>query len=153
MMSTEREEAREQRPHDANAATIARALDIWISRLGREFGPLSRPQRRALRSLDELIGTGVSIRVGDLAERLGLTPAGATRMLNRLEGAGYVSRFRREPDADQREVYAGLTTAGTEALRAANDVYYERVEHDLEKLDEVERQTLARLLEKLTAAG
>lgn len=151
-MMTEREETSEQRPHDENAATIARALDVWISRLGREFGPLSRPQRRALRSLNDLIGTGMSIRGSDLAEYLGLTSAGATRMLNRLEEAGYVSRFR-EPDADQREVYAALTVAGTEALRAANDVYFARVDRDLGRLDEVERQTLARLLDKLTAAS
>ena len=154
-MTTQREETRASwpiSPHDENAATIARALDVWISRLGREFGPLSRPQRRTLRTLADLSRTGSPVRASDLAEYLGLTSAGATRMLNKLESAGYVSRYR-EPDADQREVYAALTTAGTEALRAANAVYFERVERDLGKLDEAERQTLARLLEKLTAAG
>ncbi|HVB64640.1 MAG TPA: MarR family transcriptional regulator [Nitrolancea sp.] len=138
--------------HEANATTIARALDVWISRLGREFGPLSRPQRRALRSLDDLIGSGASVRASDLAEYLGLTSAGTTRMLNKLEASGYVGRFR-EPDGDQREVYAALTDSGIAALHAANEVYFERVDRDLERLDEKERQTLARLLEKLTAAG
>jgi DNA-binding MarR family transcriptional regulator len=152
MMRTEIEETSENRPHEENAATIARALDVWISRLGREFGPLSRPQRRTLRTLADLGRTGVPVRASDLAEYLGLTSAGATRMLNKLESDGYVLRFR-EPDADQREVYAALTASGTEALRAANEVYFERVDLDLGRLDETERRTLARLLEKLTAAG
>ena len=154
-MKTAREatnDSQTNHPHEANATTIARALDVWISRLGREFGPLSRPQRRALRSLDDLIGTGASIRASDLADYLGLTSAGTTRMLNKLEASGYVSRFR-EPDGDQREVYAALTVSGIEALHAANEIYFERVDRDLARLDETERQTLARLLEKLTAAG
>jgi DNA-binding MarR family transcriptional regulator len=154
-MTTAREEMNDSQPdqrHEESATTIARALDVWISRLGREFGPLSRPQRRALRSLDDLIGAGASIRATDLAEFLGLTSAGATRMLNRLESDGFVIRFR-EPDGDQREVYAALTDSGIEALRAANEIYFERVNRDLGRLDEAERQTLARLLEKLTMAG
>src|SRR6185437_9198021 len=107
-MRTEREEmgtSQSSPPHEQNAATIARALDVWISRLGREFGPLSRPQRRMLRTLDELSRLGTPVRASDLADYLGLTSAGATRMLNKLEGAGYLSRFR-DPGADQREVYA-----------------------------------------------
>jgi DNA-binding MarR family transcriptional regulator len=73
-------------------------------------------------------------------------------MLNRLEDDGYISRFR-DPEADQREVYIAPTPAGIEALRAANEVYFERVEARLEQLDTKERETLARLLEKLTEAG
>jgi DNA-binding MarR family transcriptional regulator len=73
-------------------------------------------------------------------------------MLNRLEDDGYISRSR-DPDADQREVYIAPTTAGIEALRAANEVYFELVERRLERLDDGEREALARLMEKLTAAG
>jgi DNA-binding MarR family transcriptional regulator len=138
--------------HDANAIAIARAFELWVSGLGRQFGPLSRRQRHTLRALTELSHGAGSVRAGDLAEFLGITSAGATRMLNRLEDDGYVSRSR-DPEADQREVYIAPTTAGVEALRAANEVYFELVERRLERLDDGEREALARLMEKLTAAG
>jgi DNA-binding MarR family transcriptional regulator len=135
----------------AVAPTVARALDLWNNRLGRQFGPLSRPQRRALRTLHELSVAAPPVRVSDLADRLGVTSAGATRMLSKLEDFGYISRFR-EPEADQREVYVMLTGAGSAALQAANDVYFDRVDRELQRLTEHEQQTLARLLAKLTNA-
>lgn len=130
--------------------TVARALDLWNGRLGRQFGPLSRPQRRTLRTLVELSTSTPPVRVSDLAERLGVTSAGATRMLSKLEDFGYVSRVR-EPEGDQREVYITLTLAGSQALIDANDVYFERVSDELKRLDDDEQETLARLLDKLTA--
>ena len=141
-----------QATHDAYAVAIARALEHWISGLGRQFGPLSRRQRHSLRGLIELSHGAGPVRAGDLAEFLGITSAGATRMLNRLEDDGYVSRFR-DPEADQREVYIAPTAAGIAALRAANEVYFERVERYLDRFDDAERETLARLLERLTEAG
>ena len=114
------------------APAIARALDLWNSRLGRQFGPLSRPQRRALRTLNDLSAAKPSVRVTDLAERLGVTSAGATRMLSKLEDFGYINRTR-EPEGDQREVLVALTSLGTQALQAANDVYFERVRDELHR--------------------
>lgn len=129
--------------------TVARALDLWNSRMGRQFGPLSRPQRRAMRTLAELSTAAPPVRVSDLAERLGVTSAGATRMLSKLEDFGYVSRVR-EPEGDQREVYVTLTGDGSQALLDANDVYFERVARELERLNDDEQNELARLLDKLT---
>ena len=51
----------------SDAVAIAYALDEWYTLLGRQFGPLSRPQRRMLRLLDEQKG----VRVGEIAEALG----------------------------------------------------------------------------------
>lgn len=135
-----------------STATIARGLDLWINRLGRQFGPLSRPQRRALRTLHDLSATKGQVRVSDLAEALGVTSAGATRMLNKLEELGYVGRSR-ESDGDQREVAVALSAAGKQALEAANAVYFSRVGDELRRLDESERETLARLLARLTASA
>ena len=138
-----------QRPHDATA-TIARALDVWNNRLGRQFGPLSRPQRRALRTLHELSSAKPPVRVSDLAERLGVTSAGATRMLSKLEDFGYINRVR-VPEGDQREVFVALTASGAQALSAANAVYFDRVGRELHRLDQAEQEMLAHLLEKLTS--
>ena len=44
-------------------SAIARGLDEWYTHLGRQYGPLSRPQRRMLR----LLVTQERTRVSDLA--------------------------------------------------------------------------------------
>lgn len=121
--------------------TIAQGLDDWNSLLGRQFGPLSRPQRRMLRLLDLVQG----VRVGDLAEELGLTTAGTTRMLDKLEMLGYASRAR-DQKTDQRQVYVTLTHTGQQALKEADKAFLERVQSTLSMLNETELSTLAHLL-------
>ena len=127
---------------------IAQALERWNSHLGRQFGPLSRPQRRMLGLLAERGMQKERVRVGDLAEPLGLTTAGITRMLDTLEGSGYIMRSR-TPNTDQREVYVTITDAGTQALQAANEVLLEHVQALVERLDARERDELVTLLRKL----
>ena len=124
--------------------TIAQGLDDWNSLLGRQFGPLSRPQRRMLCLLDMEQG----VRVGDLGEKLGLTTAGTTRMLDKLEALGYATRAR-EQMSDQRQVYATLTAAGKQALYDADEIFLARVRSTLNILDVAERAALAQLLCKM----
>ncbi|HLI71876.1 MAG TPA: MarR family transcriptional regulator [Ktedonobacteraceae bacterium] len=121
--------------------TIAHEMDNWYASLGRQFGPLSRPQRRMLRLLSPEQGR----RVGDLGEELGLTTAGTTRMLDKLEALGYAERAR-DQSSDQRQVYVTLTPAGKRALSEADAIFFARVRSTLEGLDEGERAMLARLL-------
>ena len=120
---------------------IAHGLDNWYALLGRQFGPLSRPQRRMLRLLSPEQG----IRVGDLGEELGLTTAGTTRMLDKLEALGYAERVR-DQFSDQRQVYVTLTSAGKRALNEADAIFFARVRSTLVGLDEMERAALAHLL-------
>jgi len=129
----------------AETASIAYALDEWYSRLGRQFGPLSRPQRRMLR----LLSADTTVRVGDLGEQLGLTTAGTTRMLDKLEALGYASRSR-TAQHDQRQVYVTLTPAGASALQEAERAFLERMHALLSNLSQQERATLAHLLQALT---
>jgi DNA-binding MarR family transcriptional regulator len=129
----------------AEAAIIAAALDACYSQLGRQFGPLSRPQRRMLRLLSE----DVTVRVSDLGEQLGVTTAGTTRMLDKLESLGFAARSRADQH-DQRQVYVRLTPAGASALHEAEDVFLERMHTLLRRLSPVERTTLARLLQALS---
>ncbi|MCL5257245.1 MAG: MarR family transcriptional regulator [Chloroflexi bacterium] len=125
-------------------AAIAHALDSLYLKLGRQFGPLSRPQRRMLR----LLSAERTVRVGDLGEQLGLTTAGATRMLDKLESLGYATRLRLEQH-DQRQVHVMLAPAGVSALREADGVFLERMRAILDKLGPEEQSTLARLLQAL----
>ncbi len=126
---------------------IVHALDQWSMLLGRQFGPLSRPQRRMLLALAHHSEEG-PMRVSELADHLGLSAAGATRMLDTLEGLGYLTRFRAR-QVDQRQVYVQLTPAGEQALAAANQVILQRVRDMVERLTSTERATLAVLLRKL----
>lgn len=129
---------------DETARRIARALDGWDLRLGRQYGPLSRPQRRVLRLIAEL----ERARVGDIAARLDLTTAGATRMVDRLEEAGLARRERaRAGEGDQREVRLVLTTTGAAALDVANQAYSAAVAERLAALAPADRLRLAELLE------
>ncbi len=126
-------------------AGIAHALDTLYARLGRQFGPLSRPQRRMLRQLS----ADTPIRVGDLGEQLGLTTAGTTRMLDKLESLGYAVRSRTDR-YDQRQVYVTLTPEGASALKEAEGVFLERMQTLLNKnLGPAERAMLAHLLQML----
>jgi DNA-binding MarR family transcriptional regulator len=125
-------------------AEIARILDTWHTRLGRQFGPLSRPQRRMLL----LLRGENAVRVGDLAEQLGLTTAGTTRMLDRLEELGYAVRTR-AVNSDQRQVYVTLTDVGKQAMLEADAVFLDRVQSSISRLTETERSILLQLLRKL----
>jgi DNA-binding MarR family transcriptional regulator len=131
-----------------DVVTIAQALERWNTYLGRQFGPLSRPQRRTLQLLADRRGQQEMVRVGDLAEPLGLTTAGITRMLDTLEGLGHITRSR-TPNTDQREVYVTLTDAGAQALQDADEVLLGRVQTLVERLDDRERAELVLLLQKL----
>jgi DNA-binding MarR family transcriptional regulator len=133
-----------------DVVTIAQALERWNAYLGRQFGPLSRPQQRALRLLTDRQAQQAMVRVGDLAEPLGVTTAGITRMLDTLEGLGYITRSR-TPNTDQREVYVTLTDAGAQALQEADQVLLERVQTLIERLDASERGAFVTLLRKLIA--
>jgi DNA-binding MarR family transcriptional regulator len=124
---------------------VARALDECYARIGRQFGPLSRPQRRML----HLLITKDQVRVSDLATRLGLTTAGSTRMLDTLEAQGYARRMRR-PETDQRQVYVSLTPAGKEALRQADLIFLGRVADLVQSLSPAGRVVLAQLLGKVS---
>lgn len=132
-------------PASVEVVAIASAIDTWYDQLGRQFGPLSRPQRRMLR----LLSMDTKVRVSDLSEALGVTTAGTTRMLDKLESLGYAARSRMD-QYDQRQVYVTLTPEGAEALHAAERVFLERVQALLSKLAPAEQVTLAHLLQSLS---
>jgi DNA-binding MarR family transcriptional regulator len=130
-------------------AAIVRGLERWLARLGRQFGPLSRPQRRMLAAV---AAGGDAVRVGDLAAGLGLSMPGTTRMLDALEAQSYVRRVR-PPAGDQRQVYIALAPEGAGALHEANRVFQDRVRDTLAGLDAADRRALAHLLTRIEAAS
>ena len=88
-----------------------------------------------------------------LADRLGVTRGGLTRIIDRLVDRGWVSRDR--PAHNRREVYAVITDDGSRKLRQARAVYVRLLTQTLgahlddAALDELASST-GKLLEALT---
>jgi DNA-binding MarR family transcriptional regulator len=94
---------------------------------------------------------GRRMRRVDLAGRLLLTPSGVTRLLNRLEDAGFVERSG--SDVDLRVAYAQLTVDGAAKLQAAARDHVGAISTLLEaQLSPPEIAQLGDLLGKLSTA-
>jgi DNA-binding MarR family transcriptional regulator len=87
------------------------------------------------------------LRMNELARHLLFTRSGVTRLVDRLEAAGYVERD--ECDQDGRGVFAALTAEGFAAFEAAAVDYVERLrELFLDRL-RGDLPTMRRLLARL----
>ena len=85
-----------------------------------------------------------------LAERLGVTRGGLTRIIDRLVERGWVSRDR--PAHNRREVYAAVTEDGARVLRHARTVYIRLLTETLgAHLDDAALDDLAAGMAKLRA--
>lgn len=88
------------------------------------------------------------MRIQDLAAESILTRSGISRVVERLEKAGLVTR--EEAPEDRRGAYAVLTEAGAERFRIAAQKHSECVHtHFLSKFSEEELQTMAAFWERL----
>lgn len=105
-------------------AALTQALFRHAAAAAGAFGEqsgLHPTDRRALQLLDELghgEESGTAVTPGILAERLNLSPAATTALVDRLAGAGLVERARDLPD--RRQIRLRLTDRahrlGQEAL-------------------------------------
>ena len=78
---------------------------------------------------------GGRLRMQDLAERVLFSRSGLTRLVDRMVGAGYVTRERCEDD--RRGTFAVLTPVGGKVLRDAAGVHLRGVQaHFLRHLDD-----------------
>jgi len=64
---------------------------------------------------------GEQLTMSSLADQIALTTSGVTRLVDRMQTAGYVER--RPCPTDRRVSYAGITAAGHEALDRAAAVH------------------------------
>lgn len=102
-----------------------------------------------LYALDVLAETR-ELRIGELAERVGLDETSATRLVDRLEAAGIAER--RSKAGDRRVTIVGLTPAGGELaakISARRQLFFCEV---LGALDPDDRVRLVRLTTKAAAA-
>jgi DNA-binding MarR family transcriptional regulator len=98
---------------DPELHRAVRTLAYASRGLERAMAPLTLPQYRVLALI-----AGAPERASRLAERVDVTKAALTGVVDALEARGFVART--EVDGDRRGVTLVLTEAGTAALRAAD---------------------------------
>lgn len=92
-----------------------------------------------------------TLRMGEIASGVLVTTSGLTRVVDRLEQSGLVTRLRVE--SDRRGVRVRLTEAGAATLRVASDVHADGIRRyfaELIRPDEAE--ALGRFFARLDAA-
>lgn len=88
------------------------------------------------------------LRMSDLANRGLISPGGATRLVARMEEAGYVER--EIPADNRRTTYAVLTDKGVKAVETAAPAHFEAVErHFGSALSEDDAEQLMSLSDKI----
>lgn len=88
------------------------------------------------------------LQMGEIAAQLINSPSGATRIADRLEEDGLISRAT--PTENRRVVEVRLTAKGRETLGRADGVFRGVLrEHFVDPLSDAELDTLKRLLRKL----
>lgn len=127
------------------SASLRRALNVG---LGHDHG-LAVNDFEALLQLSHACD-GAMRRI-DLADALGLSASGVTRLLDGLQRAGLVEN--RTCDHDGRVVYAALTEAGRTKLAEASCSHVRAIRALFEeRYAPEELETLAALLERLPGA-
>jgi DNA-binding MarR family transcriptional regulator len=89
-------------------------------------------------------------RMSELAEWLTLSRGGITKLVDRLEEAGYLARV--SCSEDRRALQAELTAAGRKMLEEMRLVYAAEVERHLSGLSREEASLLTAALEKVTGS-
>lgn len=93
---------------------------------------------------------GGRLRMQDLAAAVVLSKSGLTRLVDRLEAAGYVQRT--SCPSDRRGTFATITAEGRQALRRARPLHLQGVaEHFVAPLSADELAALGRALRTLLA--
>jgi DNA-binding MarR family transcriptional regulator len=94
---------------------------------------------------------GGHLTMGNLAAQLAITSGGVTRLVDRVEGAGYVER--QSCATDRRVQYVAITPSGLEILGRAVKVHLRDLDrHFTSRLEPGELETLCRTLDKLRRA-
>ena len=112
-----------------------------------ELGTSLTPSK--LRAL-ELLAQHDGLRVGELADRVGVDDTTATRLVDRLEQLGLAERHSEE--GDRRAILVGLTAEGRELVAGVSAQRQQFFADVLSTLDADERVQLVRLTEKAALA-
>ena len=120
-------------------STIARTAQRWFrDELHGHLPDLTSTQVEAIFALEDR-----PLRMGELAEHLGLAESSVTRLMDRLEGTGMVRRA--SPPGDRRSVHGTLTPKGRRAIAAIRKQRHVVLSAILSTLDPDERDRFVAL--------
>jgi DNA-binding MarR family transcriptional regulator len=137
-------------------------LELWESLIRAQVGILERLEQElqaeqglALSWYEVLLHLSRSpdgrMRMQDLAHSVLQSKSGLTRLIDRMEAAGLVSR--ESCPSDRRGVFAAITPAGKGRFRRAAPLHVRGIEHHFGRhLVEAESGALRSLLERLLDA-
>ena len=90
------------------------------------------------------------LTMGALAEQVTLTTGGVTRLIDRMDAAGYVERL--PCPTDRRVAYAAVTESGRKKLAEASAIHGANLREVFAGFSDRELTVLDRLLDRLRAA-
>ena len=146
------------------APRTLRGLAAELSTCWRELGSILA-SRRLHASLHPELGTSLTpsklrglellaqhdgLRIGELADRVGVDDTTATRLVDRLEELGLAERHSEE--SDRRAIVVGLTADGRELVAGVAAQRQQFFADVLATLDSDERVQLVQLTEKAALA-
>jgi DNA-binding MarR family transcriptional regulator len=133
-------------------AEFLRVHAVLVDVLGRELMDGAGLQLTWYDVLIQLHEAGGRLRMQDLASAVVLSKSGLTRLVDRLEGAGYVARV--SCPSDRRGTFAELTDAGRTELLRARPVHLRSIaDHFATPLATAELEGLGHALRSLARAN
>jgi DNA-binding MarR family transcriptional regulator len=143
-------------PQDPQLTAWRLFLNVHAACIDQIDRALATAERIPLRWYDVLIELAEApeqrLRMHELARSVVLSRSGLTRLVDRLETAGYL--YRQPDPQDRRGSFAVLTDAGRMALRHAWPVYGQGIEDYFgQHLTDAEAATLAEVFERILAAN
>lgn len=90
------------------------------------------------------------LRMNELADKILYSKSGLTRVIDRMEKAGLVSRHR--PENDRRSIFVRQTTAGHKVMLDSRTRHHEWIDDNfVGLLGDADIKALTRIFEKLSA--
>ena len=123
---------------------MGRNLELHSRELERDFG-LTVPQLTVLWA----VGSSDRVPIGRIADRINLSSATVTNIVDRLEGHGLVSRER--STGDKRQVLIALTADGRALLARGPQPFHECFTRRLAALDAWQQTELLSALQHVVA--
>jgi DNA-binding MarR family transcriptional regulator len=132
--------------------------DVFVEVFARAHG-LGRSDLNAIMWISTGTTANQPITIGELAQRIGLSPAAATALVDRLESTGHVSRFR-DPD-NRRRVHVRMNERAQRLAQAffiplgqlMHDAAQDFTEQDIARATAVVRRMSDAVVTARTTAG
>lgn len=135
--------------HVLDALRAFREADALMRRRVERDMDMNATDLRALRFLIAAESSERQVTARDLAVYLGISTASTTKLLDRLEGAGHVSR--NPHPADRRALLVRITPGARESVRQTLDRMHRRMRDVAQGFSEQEQSAIVRFLEEMTA--